>query len=152
MALAGQIFFFSMAYKVWGLSWVLFLGASAVSPPDVGASAQSRCSVTGAMYLADGSQFLNFSKARGFLIGSPQAACAAALDGLRQGLSLTSDQAGLRLCLVEGSSGKTCVRDVARLKQGIDANNVLSLVAGQSVQSVRLETSAHLYVRPKAGL
>lgn len=141
-----------MACKVCGLSLLLLLGASAVFPSHVEAAGDSRCSVTGAMFLADGSQFLNFSKARGFLIGSPEAACVAARDGLRQGLSLTSDQAGLSLCLVKGSSGNTCVRDVARLKQGVDANRVLSLVAGESAQAVRLETSAHLYVRPKPGL
>lgn len=141
-----------MDCKSWGLSLAFLLGVSSVSLREVEASGQSRCSVTGAMYLADGSQFLNFSKARRFLVGSPKAACIAARDGLRQGLSLTSDQAGLRLCLVKGSSRPACVQDVARLKSGVDANRVLSLVAGQSAQAVRLETSAHLYVRPKAGL
>ena len=141
-----------MSRTSWGLSLALLFGISTVALRDVEAAGQSRCSVTGAMYLADGSQFLNFSKARRFLVGSPKAACLAARDGLRKGLSLTSDQAGMRLCLLKGSSGGTCIQDVARLKPGVDANRVLSLVAGQSAQAVRLETSAHLYVRPKAGL
>ena len=135
-----------------GLALTLFLGVPFVPLIGVEAAGQSRCSVTGAMYLDDGSQFLNFSKARRFLVGSPKAACVVARDGLRQGLSLTSDQTGVRLCLVKGGSGQACARDVALLKQGVDANRVLSLVAGQSAQAVRLETSAHLYVRPKAGL
>ncbi|EAU75045.1 hypothetical protein RS9916_36097 [Synechococcus sp. RS9916] len=104
------------------------------------------------MTLADGSQFLDFSEAQRFLIGSPNAACLAALDGLQQGLSLTSDQAGLRLCLVDESSSGVCVDEVARLKQGVDANHILSLVAGQSAETNPMEMSAHLYVRPKAGL
>jgi len=141
-----------MSLRRCGLTLTLLASVSSLFSSGLEAGGQSRCSVTGAMYLADGSQFLNFSKARRFLVGSPKAACTAAREGLKEGLSLTSDQAGLRLCLVKDGDAQPCVRAVARLRQGVDANRVLSLVAGQSAQAVRLETSAHLYVRPKAGL
>ena len=89
---------------------------------------------------------------RRFLIGSPNAACIAALDGLRQGLSLTSDQADLRLCLVNEGNAGGCAQDVARLKQGVDESQVLSLVAGPFAEAKSVEMSPHLCVRPKAGL
>ena len=144
--------FLLMNCKGWSLSLSVLLGVSSFSVRDVQAAGQSRCSVEGVMTLADGTQFLDFSEAQPFLLGSPNAACTAALDGLRQGLSLTSDQAGLRLCLVDESSSGVCVDEVARLKQGVDANHVLSLLAGQSAETNPMEMSAHLYVRPKAGL
>ena len=141
-----------MKVKSWCLSCAVLLGFSSFPLWNVEAAGQSRCSEAGVMTLADGSQFLDFSKARRFLIGSPEAACNAARDGLQQGLSLTSDQISLRLCLVDQTSAGACLQDVGRLKQGADANRVLSLVAGEFAEVDHMGMSAHLYVRPKAGL
>lgn len=73
-----------MVCKGWCLSLSVLLGVSSFSVSDVEAAGHSRCSIEGLMTLADGSQFLDFSEAQRFLIGSPNAACLAALDGLQQ--------------------------------------------------------------------
>ena len=113
--------------------------------------AQSSCPITGALKKADGAIFINFSKARRYLVSSPKEACERALDGMRSGLLLTSDSRSQQLCLVSKEGGG-CVNVVSLLKPGSDANKVLTLVAGRVASSRRLETSAHLYVRPQAGL
>ena len=113
--------------------------------------AQSSCSVTGAMKRADGVIFINFSKARRFLVFPPKKACETALAGMRSGLLLTSDLQSQKLCLVSKEGGG-CVEVVSALRPGSDANKVLTLIAGREASSMRLETSAHLYVRPQAGL
>ena len=114
-------------------------------------NAQSSCSVTGAMKKADGAIFINFSKARRHLVSSPKDACERALQGMRSGLLLTSNSQSQQLCLVSKEGGN-CVNVVSALKPGSDANQVLTLIAGRAAGSMRLETSAHLYVRPQAGL